>query len=227
MQKRCLWILSALFWGLSCTIPQARLSPPPSQIKGIEGYASLKISGDQGSARSKFSFLFQLPHQGRIEVSNILGKTLYQIVIQEKEAFFLIPSKKIYWRGEEEQIIDRFLGFRLNLHELVSILSGRWKERGKKGSDYGQEEWLLEKDEEGRIRRGQRGDLDFEVIEFFKNTDVARRLAFHHPVSQGRITILQLRFNRPVKGDLFSLQFLKSFQPKTWKEIEEMLSERR
>ena len=193
----------------------------------MEGYASLKTSSDQGSESSKFSFLFQLPHQGRIEVSNILGKTLYQIVIQEKEAFFLIPSKKIYWRGEEEEIIDRFLGFRLSLHELVSILSGQWKERGEKGSDYGQEEWLLEKDEEGRIRRGQRGDLDFEVIEFFKNTNVVRRLAFHHPVSQGRVTILQLRFNRPVKRELFSLQFLKSFQPRTWEEIEEILSERR
>lgn len=193
----------------------------------MEGYASLRTSNEQGTAKSKFSFLFQLPNQGRIDVSSILGKTLYQIIIQEGESFFIVPSKKVYWRGEEGEIIDKFLGFELKLHELVSILGGQWKEKEERSSDYGREEWLLEKDQAGRIKRGHRGDLEFEVIEFFKNTGVARRLAFRHSASQGRITILQLKFNNPVKKEVFSLSFLKNYQLRTWEEIEEMMNERR
>lgn len=227
LQKPWLLILAALFWGLSCTIPQVRISPPPSEIRRMEGYASLRTSNEQGTAKSKFSFLFQLPNQGRIDVSSILGKTLYQIIIQEGESFFIVPSKKVYWQGEEGEIIDKFLGFELKLHELVSILSGQWKEKGERSSDYGREEWFLEKDQAGRIKRGHRGDLEFEVIEFFKNTGVARRLAFQHSASQGRITILQLKFNNPVKKEVFSLHFLKNYQLKTWEEIEEMMNERR
>jgi hypothetical protein len=227
LQKAWLLTLAALFLGLSCTIPQVRISPPPSGIKRMEGYASLRTSNEQGTAKSKFSFLFQLPNQGRIDVSSILGKTLYQIIIQEGESFFIVPSKKVYWRGEEGEIIDKFLGFELKINELVSILSGQWKREEEKSSDYGREEWFLERDQSGRIKRGHRGDLEFEVIEFFKNTGVARRLAFHYPASQGRITILKLKFNNPVKKEVFSLHFLKNYQLRTWEEIEEMMSERR
>lgn len=226
VQKPWLLILVVLFWGISCTIPQVSISPPPSEIKGMEGYASLRISNEQGTARSKFSFLFQLPNQGRFDVSGILGKTLYQIVIKGEESFFLVPSKKVYWRGEEGEIIARFLGFELKLRELVSILSGEWKEQ-EGSNDYGREEWFLEKDKAGRIKRGHRGDLAFEVIEFFKKTSVARRLSFHHPSSQGRITILQIKFNNPAAKDVFSLHFLKNYQLKTWEEIEKMINERR
>jgi hypothetical protein len=228
LQKRCLGILAALFWCLSCTVPQVRISPPPSQIKRVEGYASLKTSSQQGSSRAKFSFLFQLPHQGRIDVSHVLGKTLYQIIIHEEEAFFLVPSKRVYWQGEEQEIIHRFLGFELNLQELFSLFSGQWKRLEEDDSGiYGREEWILERDDKGKVRRGNRGELTFEVVEFFKNTDVVRRLAFRHPLTQGRIVILQLRFNEPLKKEVFSLHFLKSFQLKTWEEIQEMLDKKR
>lgn len=66
-------VFLAVFFLVYCRPSPVILLPLPSEIERIEGYASLRISGDQGSSRSKFSFLFQLPHQGRIEVSNILG----------------------------------------------------------------------------------------------------------------------------------------------------------
>lgn len=211
---------------LSCSLSLVRL-PPPSQIERIEGYASLRIKGEQGTARSKFSFLFQLPNQGRIDVSNILGKILYQIIIDEREAFFLIPSKRVYWKGEEEEIIDRFLGFRLNLNELASLLSGQWSGAGMNfGEENWRKSWILEKDEQGRIIRGQRQDLWFEVKKYFKNTSVARLLTFQHPLSSGRLKIVTINFNQPLKKEAFSHEFLKNCERKTWAQIEEMLNDK-
>lgn len=193
----------------------------------MEGYASLSTRSEQGTERTKFSFLFQRPNEGRIDVSHVLGQTLYQIIIREEEAFFLIPSKKVYWQGEEEEIIDRLLGFELNLHELVNLLSGQWKgqEENEEGEPW--KNWILEKDERGRIKGGRRGDLEFEVVEFFRNTSVVRRLAFRHPLSQGRLKILKLRFDTPLRKAAFSLAFLERFEPKTWEEIEEILDEKK
>ena len=119
----------ALFVLICCRPSGVLLQPVPVNIDRIEGHASLKISGEQGSARSKFAFLFQLPHQGRIEVSDfLLGRTLYQIIIDGERAVFLIPSKRVYWEGGEEEIIDYFLGFRLSLDEMISLIKGKWEE---------------------------------------------------------------------------------------------------
>lgn len=220
------WCFLAFAFLIRCSLSQLRLPPLPSQIERIEGYASLRVKGEQGTTRSKFSFLFQLPSQGRIDVSNVLGKTLYQIIIDEREAFFLVPSKKVYWQGEEEEIIQRFLGFRLNFKELVNLISGQWNGAGR---DFWKknwhEGWILEKDPIGRIIRGQREDLGFEVREFFKNTSVVRFLTFQHPLSSGRLKILTINFNQPLKKEAFSQAFLKSYGRKTWAEIEEILND--
>ena len=222
---------TAVFLSLSflvnCLPSRVSLLPLPSRIESIEGYASIKITGEEESTRSKFSFLFHLPHRGRVEVSNWFGKTLYQIIIVEENAFFILPSKRVFWQGEEEEIIQKFLGFRVNLYEMISFLSGQWKEsditvQGKAWM----ESWNLEKDKDGRVLAGQRGELFFEVEEFFDNTPFARILNFRHPLSRGRLRTLKINLNRPIKKDAFSIAFLERFEEKSWVEIEKMVDKK-
>ena len=215
----------ALFFLVYCRPSPVILLPLPSKIERIEGYASLRITGDQGSSRSKFSFSFQLPHQGRIEVSNILGRTLYQIIVDEDEAAFIVPSKRVYWRGEEEEIIQYFLGFRLDLYEMINLLSGKWEgeQLGYEGEE-SKEIWSLAKDEQGRIMAGQRGEFRFEVKEFFADTPFARFLIFQHPLNRGRLKILRINLNQPLKEGTFSLSVLGKYERKSWAEIEMILA---
>lgn len=220
MPKRYVWGAAALLCLLCCTLPQVRITPPPAQIERIEGHASLRIQSGEDSTRSKFSFLFQLPHRGRIDVSNFLGKTLYQIIVDNQTAFLLIPSKRVFWQGNEEEIVERILWFRLNFDEIISLMTGQWDESEENAWRRG---WILEKDEEGRIRAGQRGELGFEVQEFFQDTPVVRQVTFAHPLNRGRLKILAINFNQPLKGNVFSRQFLKTYVQKTWAEIEEIL----
>jgi len=213
--------------GAGCSLTPPRISSPPPQLVSLEGHASLSLSNGQQAVRAKFSFFFDFPDQGMLDVSNIWGRTLYQIIITEKKAFFLIPSKKIYWQGEEEEIIDKFLGFRLNIYELIALLSGQWsKIEAVESRSNWRQEWVLKEDALGRIVSGRRGDLEFDVQEFFKNTSVIRLLTFHHPWNSGRLKILSLNFNQPLKRQLFSLAFLDYYQQKTWAEIEKILNEK-
>lgn len=215
----------ALFFLINCRPSRVFLLPLPSKIIRMEGYASIRITGDQGSARSKFSFLFQLPHQGRIEVSSLLGRTLYQIIVDEDRAVFMLPSKKVYWQGEEEVIINTFLGFRLNLYEMISLLSGKWGDKEMESEEANRVSgWTLERDEKGRIRAGQRGEFRFEVKEFFANTAFARLLIFQHPLNRGRLKILGINFNQPLKKEAFSFSILASYERKDWAEIEKILA---
>jgi hypothetical protein len=207
-----------------CQSPAISLAPLPSRIDRIEGYASLMISGGQGTARSKFSFLFQLPDLGRIDVSGALGSVVYRIFISKGEAYFVVPSRKAYWQGQEEEIIDKFMGFRLNLAEMINLLSGNWNQKG----DHQEEDlegWVFSRDQQGRIVFGQRDDLRFEVKEFIGDTPFARRLFFVHPLSTGQVKILSLSLNRPIKENVFSKKFVEKYQPKTWAEIQEMLND--
>lgn len=220
-------LILALFGLISCRPTGVLLQPVPENIDRIEGHASIKISGEQGSARSKFAFLFQLPHQGRIEVSDfLLGRTLYQIIVDKERAVFFVPSKKVYWEGAEEEIMDYFLGFRLSLDEIISLIQGRWGERPREGKHEGETDtWNLIKDERGRILGGSRGSLRFEVKEFLSGSAIPRILIFQHPVNSGRLKMLRVDFNRPAKKkDVFSLSFLDDYRRVSWEEIEKILA---
>ena len=206
-----------------CQAPPISLSPFPSRIERIEGHASLVISGDQGTARSKFSFLFQLPNRGRIDVSGALGRVLYRIFIHDGEAYFIVPSKKVYWKGQEEEIIDKFMGFRLGLAEMINLLSGNWKKQ-EPVLEEGQGAWVFSQDKRGRIVSGQRDDLRFEVEAFIEETPFARLLTFEHPSSTGQVKILSMDLNRPLKPNVFSKRFVEKYQSKTWDEIQELLN---
>jgi hypothetical protein len=218
-------VFFGIFFLVYCRPSPVILLPLPSKIERIEGYASLRITGDQGSSRSKFSFMFQLPHQGRIEVSNVLGRTLYQIIVAEDKSAFIVPSKRVYWQGEEEEIIQYFLGFRLNLYEMINLLSGKWEgEEMRYEGGENKESWSLEKDERDRIRAGQRGEFRFEVKEFFADTPFARILIFQHPLNKGRLKILRINLNQPLKKGIFSLSVLGKYERKSWAEIEKILA---
>ena len=217
-----------LLWIAGCRPSGVLLHPVPAEIERIEGHASLRITNEQGSTRSKFTFLFQLPQQGRIEVSDaLLGRTLYQIIMDCERAVFVLPSKKVYWEGEEEEIIHTFLGFKLNLDEMVSLLRGEWAgEEGDREGGKNSEGWILKRDETGRITSGQRGDLRFEVMEFLSNSGLPRILIFQHPLNSGRLKILRVDFNRPVKKkNAFSFDFLARYRRVSWEEMEKILAD--
>jgi outer membrane biogenesis lipoprotein LolB len=221
-------MLLALFMLFCCRSSAVLLLPVPAKIERIEGHASLRITGEGGSARSKFTFLFQLPHQGRIDVSDVLlGRTLYQIIVDKERAIFLLPSKKVYWEGDEEEIIDYFMGFQLNLDEMISLIRGKWEKKDvESGRVENHESWDLKRDEKGRILEGTRGVLRFEVKEFLSGSRIPRILLFQHPVSSGRLKILRIDFNRPVnKNRVFSLSFLAGYKQVSWEEIEKILAD--
>ena len=209
---------------LACCQPsRVLISPVPDQIGNIQGYASLRVTSEGGSARSKFSFLLVLPDQGRIDVTDFLGRALYQIIIVRANAYLVVPSKKVYWQGAEEDVIEKFLGFPLALDEMINIFSGRWPASVQERLRF--DPWVLDKDEKGRVVSGQRGDLRFGVEEFIPDTLIIRWLAFEHPLSQGSLKVTRIYFNQPYKIEALNLGFLGEFAPKSWPEIQEMLND--
>jgi len=211
----CLVLLSLL----RCSTSPVLLTPVPPQIESMEGYASLKVEGAQGSVQTKFSFLFVSPDRGRIDASDFLGRAIYQVIITDNQAYFVLPSKKVYWRAEEQEIVFRFMGFHLNLEEMASLLSGHWSEDKEEGSLF---EWDFERDNQNRIVRGNRGDLQFYVEEFIANTDIARAIFFSHPLNEGRLKIRNIGFNQPLNDRAFSTGFIQRYEEKTWEEIQKL-----
>jgi outer membrane biogenesis lipoprotein LolB len=202
-----------------CSTSPVLLTPVPPQIESMEGYASLRYEGAQGSARTKFSFLFISPDRGRIDASDFLGRAIYQIIITDNQAYFILPSKKVYCQAEEQEIVFRFMGFHLNLEEMAFLLSGRWPENKEKNTLY---EWKHERDNQGRIVQGNRGDLQFYVEEFITNTSIARSIFFTHPLNEGSLKIKNIGFNQPLNERAFSSGFLQRYEEKTWEEIQKL-----
>jgi outer membrane biogenesis lipoprotein LolB len=205
----------------ACGGSRVLLSPAPARIDSLEGHARIWLTQPEDS-RSKFVFLLNLPDRGYIEVSDFLGRSLYRIQITELGAFFIIPSKKVYWKGEETEIIERFLGFPLNLQEMIGLISGDWKELTDKRLQASS--WRLERDTQGRIVSGRRDALGFAVEEFIDGTRFPRSLRFEHPANSGRLKILKMDFNRPNAPGVFTTDDLKKYTPKTWAEIQALLN---
>jgi len=187
----------------------------------MEGYASLKIKRCQDTARLKFSFLIELPAHSRLEVMDLLGRKIYDIFIEEENAFLILPSQRVYWQGSKEEVMERLLGIRLYLWEMASLLSGSWPEAERE--EELSQNWDLKRDVKRRIVSGEKDGLFFEVKDFFYQSSVPRLLDFKGFQSEGNLKVLSLSFNQPVKGGVFSLAFLKDFTPKTWEEIEKLL----
>ena len=198
------------------------LSPVPARLESIEGHARIWLSHPEGS-RTKFSFLLHLPDQGSIEVTNFLGHSLYRILISRDAAYLVIPAKKVYWKGGQTEIFDRFLGFPLDLDEMIRLISGDWSGRSREGPQT--PAWNLEKDAQGRITAGQRQGLRFSVEDFIPESRFPRSLRFEHPGNSGRLKILKMEFNLPHDRGAFETDFLREFASKTWEEIQDILND--
>lgn len=207
---------------MSCGPSQVLLSPVPPRMESIEGHARIWLADPEGS-RTKFSFLLHLPDRGHIEVTNFLGHSLYRILISQDEAYLIIPSKKVYWRGEETEIFDRFLGFPLNLNEMIRLISGDWTDPSWKKLQ--ESAWSLEEDAQGRITAGRRDGLRFWVEDFIPNSRFPGSVRFEHPGNSGRLKILKLDFNLPHDLRAFDTGYLQKFSSKTWKEIQDILND--
>jgi outer membrane biogenesis lipoprotein LolB len=185
-------------------------------VKSIEGYASLRLTRERGTVKSRFSFIFLLPGQGRIDIYDPLGRTVSSLFIEENEALFVLPSKKAYWRATREEAMSKFLGFALSPQEMTALLSGKLDDLSG---------WDLEKDSWDRVVRGQRDGLRFEVRQYFESTRLPQLIALSCAGDKGRLKILRLNFNQPLKKDAFRLSFLedRDYTAATWADIEKWL----
>ena len=218
-------LLVCTFLLFSACIPQkVFIVPPAGQIGEIEGYASLRVSTGQQTTRSRVSFLFSLPSNGRIEVLDPLGQVHYQLFFVGGLAYFVVPSKKVYWQGQEEDIIDKLFGFHLSLLDVVGLMSGYWDSPGQEKGQDGMDSWTFLENKKGWIQSGQRGEFRFEVEEFFGQTQWVQDVLFFHPFTEGRLKILDVHFNQPISEMAFATSFSLRYAKKTWEEIKEMLA---
>lgn len=208
-------LVLALLLSPSCRPGKVLLTPVPERVESLEGYASLSVGREGESIRSKFSFLLIPVDRGQIEVSNFLAGTVGRMIFTGETAYFVVPSRRVFWAGAEEEAIDRFLGFPLTLAEVVHMISGRWPV-----STGG---WVLHTGRGGRVVSGSREELAFRVEDFVPGTRLPRKIEFSHPTSRGRLTILRIGFNATPPDAAFSLEFRNRFQKKTWDEILELI----
>lgn len=209
-------LLAAFLYLSGCHPSRPSLSPLPSEVKSVEGYASLRLTEEGTTVKSRFSFIFVLPSQGRIDVKDPLGRGVASLFIEENESYFVLPSKKIYWGADREEALAKFLGFALSPQEVASLLTGKLE---------GLDGWDVEKDARNRVIRGRRDGLRFEVNQFFSDSAVPQLIGLAHAGASGSLKVLRLNFNQPPKKEAFRLAFLddKDYSATTWAEIEKWL----
>jgi outer membrane biogenesis lipoprotein LolB len=210
---------AVLFVLAACLSGPPMLSPPPALVTTLDGFGSLSLRGAGGSLRGRFSFLLSLPDMGRIEVLDPLGRTRAVLIFRESAAVMIIPSRRVYWSGPEEELMENFLGFGLSARDLAGLIGGRWAGAGAPEAAG----WALERDGEDRVRSGAKEGFRFDVEEFFGKTSVPRSVGISRAGEPGRLKVLQIRFNRPPRGDPFGLSFLDGMDRKTWAEMEDLL----
>lgn len=205
-----------------CITGPPLLSPPPADVKVLDGFGSLTLRADGGSLRGRFSFLLVPPDKGRIEVLDPLGRTRALLAFREGEAIMVLMSRKAYWSGPEAELMEGFLGFGLTIGELAGLLGGRWTDAGTTGTPESGG-WAFEKGKDGRVLSGAKGEFRFHVEEFFDKIPLPRAVGFSRAGETGRLRVLQVRFNRPPRPDAFAPARLEGLERKTWPEMEELL----
>lgn len=220
-------LVCTLFFFSACATQKVFLAPPSDQIEEIEGYASLRVTTHQQTARSRVSFLFSLPTKGRIDVFDPFGRVHYQLFIVHGEAFFVVPAKKVYWQGQEKEILEKLFGFHLSLPDVVGLMSGYWARLGPEKTQEGLASWTFLKNRKGWIQSGKSGEFFFEVQKYFGQTPWVQEVVFFHPQTEGRLKILDVNFNQRVPEETFVISFTKRYSQKTWEEIREILSNAR
>lgn len=214
-------VLSLALSIVGCRPISPVLSPRPAELQELEGYASLKITINQQTAKSKFSFTVGLPHQARLQVLDMLNRPIYELIVEGDASYFVLSSKRVYWQGTTDEVFEKFLGFRLSLREMAGLLSGGWGEGREEEPIL--EGWAFEKDEQGRVVSGEKQDFQFRVREFDAGSRVPRQLTFKSLQSEGRLSLFSIQFNKPLRSGLFSPAALKGFALVSWEEIERIL----
>lgn len=207
-----LLVLSALAL-FSCLPSRPAIAPLPPTVESIEGFATFRLAREGETAKSKLSFLFRLPRQGRIEVLDPLGRTASILFLDNDVAYLVFPGRRAYWKSSREEVMSRLLGFALGLEDLTHILTGRAEELSG---------WNLEKDSQGRVVRGQREDLNFEVRQFFEPGPLPWLLVLSRAGDRGSLRVLRMNFNQPLKEKAFDYFFLDGggYRPADWDEVE-------
>ncbi len=220
-----LFLLAAIM--ASCVGRPPVLVPPRTGVEAVEGYGSASVQGPGTVVKGKFAFLFRRPDLGRVEAFDPLGRTVYYMIFKGDEAYFVVPSKKAYAEEKPETVMARLLGFSLRPDEVIPLLSGQWTAGDEQRGGDPAADWTLGKDGEGRVVRGRRRDLSFEVKEFFPGAGVPRTVLFSRPGTSGRVKVLSARFNPVPRPEAFESSFLKTFARKSWEDIQEMAGDGR
>ena len=210
------FLFVAIIYFSGCHPSPPSLSPLPPEVKSVEGYASLRLTEDRTTVKSRFSFIFAPPSQARIDVKDALGRAVASLFVEEDDSYLVLPSKKMYWGADREEVMAKVLGFALSPKEMASLLTGKLEEL---------DGWDVEKDDRNRVIRGRRDGLRFEISQFFSDSRVPRLIALAHAGANGSLKVLRLNFNQPPKKETFRLAFLddKDYTATTWAEIEKWL----
>jgi len=212
-----------LAFGQSCRPARLRLGPGV-RLESLEGYAFLKISDARAGAKSKFSFVIQLPDKGRIDVFDALGRSLFTLISEGPEAYFVAVPKKAYWRGSQHEILEEFLGFDLSLEEMAGLLSGRWGQ-GPAADGRAFRGWAWTRDARDRVVAGESAGLRLEVKDFFVGGVQPHTILFTNAHNSGSIKVYEVKFNVPPKAEPFRLWFLDDFRETTREEMERLLGD--
>jgi outer membrane biogenesis lipoprotein LolB len=195
--------------------------PPAGSVEAAEGFGSVSLQGEEAVLKGKFAFQFRAPGLGRIEALDPLGRTVFTLFLAGDRASFVLPGEKAYAEEAAEALMRRLLGFSLLPDDMIRLLGGRWA--GATAEAGPESAWRVEKDEQGRVYRGSRGDLLFTVRRFFEGAGVPRDIEFSRPGTTGRLKVLSLRFNPPGRPEAFDTSFLARYSRKTWEEMAELL----
>jgi outer membrane biogenesis lipoprotein LolB len=203
---------------ISCLPSRPAVSPPPPTVESIEGFASIRLARDGETAKSKLSFVFRLPGQGRIEILDPLGRTASILFLDNEEAYLVLPGRHAYWKSGREEVMSKLLGFALEIEDLADILAGRAERLSG---------WSLEKDSRGRVVRGRREELSFEIRQFFEPGPLPWLLILSRAQDTGSLRVLRLNFNQPLKEKAFHYFFLEDggYRSVDWAEVERWLRE--
>ncbi len=214
-------VLSALLVLAAACRPAAVKLGPETQLRSVEGYASLKFKSETAAGRSKVSFSVLLPDRARVDVFDALGRVVVILVFRPSESFFALVPERAYWRGEPGEALGKFFAFNLSLADLVELLAGRWGEGP--GTEGGTAAWAITRDGRGRVVAAERRHVAFEVRDFFAGTSEPHLITFLSDRNSGSLKVFEARFNVPIKESAFELGFLEGFVLKTWPEMEELL----
>ncbi len=209
--------LAALFL-FSCFPSRPSVAPLPSTVKSVEGYASLRLTQAGKTSKSRVSFIFLVSDRGRVEIIDPLGRTASLLFLVDDQAYLVLPRKHAYWKSDRDEVMSRLLGFALSPADLTDILTGRADRLA---------DWVLERDDRGRVVRGRLAELKFEIRQFFESGPLPQLLVLSRDEARASLRVLRLDFNQSLRADAFRLFFLDdaAYRPAGWEEVERWLGE--